>query len=281
MLNMMIDPKGKPYEVSVLDSSGNPVIDRAAVKAVDKMTFQPADRAGTPIDSSLTFKMVFTQELPKGASREFISTIKRFDEAIQAGDRAAADAQLAKLTAQNLYEDAYKGYGQYRYDLKWGTEADQLKDLRRAIAGEKNDHYLSRALFADALTAKFALEVRSKDYGSALDTWETLRPIVPDELASALQRTVYEINALKNSHETLRLPAQIGPGTSWHGNLFRRRFSLSITRGAVSEIKLRCKKQYVFFRFEPDIEYTVNSGAGDCLIEVVGDPGTIFELSQS
>src|SRR5579862_9010922 len=32
-LNMMIDPKGKPYEITVLDSSGNPVLENAAVRA--------------------------------------------------------------------------------------------------------------------------------------------------------------------------------------------------------------------------------------------------------
>jgi hypothetical protein len=49
----------------------------------------------------------------------------------------------------------------------------------------------------------------------------------------------------------------------------------------VSEIKLRCEKQYVFFRYQPAVEYSVANRAGRCSMEVVGEPGTAFELIQS
>src|SRR6185437_7057829 len=35
-LGMMIDPKGKPYQVTVIDSSGNAALEQAAVKGADK-----------------------------------------------------------------------------------------------------------------------------------------------------------------------------------------------------------------------------------------------------
>jgi len=33
VLNMMIDPQGKPYEAMVVDSSGNPAFEKAALRS--------------------------------------------------------------------------------------------------------------------------------------------------------------------------------------------------------------------------------------------------------
>jgi len=71
-----------------------------------------------------------------------------------------------------------------------------------------------------------------------------------------------------------------GDHESWGGRLFKKRFAISVKKGAVSEIKLRCKKKYVFFKYEPDIEYTVNPNVGDCYIQVLGDAGTQFDLTM-
>ncbi len=67
---------------------------------------------------------------------------------------------------------------------------------------------------------------------------------------------------------------------TWHGHLLKSHFDLSVTSGTVSEIKLWCKKQYVFFKYQPGTHYTVNAKAGECSIEVVGELGTAFELAQ-
>jgi hypothetical protein len=53
-----------------------------------------------------------------------------------------------------------------------------------------------------------------------------------------------------------------------------------VTSGAVSEIKLRCEKQYLFFKYQPGVQYSIGSKKDQCSIEVVGDPGTKFDLVQ-
>jgi hypothetical protein len=58
-------------------------------------------------------------------------------------------------------------------------------------------------------------------------------------------------------------------------------FEIAVSSGRVSEIKLRCERQYVFFRYEPGVQYKVDGAGGTCGIELVGDPGTAFELIQS
>jgi TonB family protein len=282
VLNMMIDPHGKPYEVTVVDSIGNPAFEKAAIAAVDQMSFAPAKRGTTPIDSSFMFKMYFSRAEPaRGARSRFVSTYRKFTHAIEAGDKAQADQYLSKLDAQNLYEDAFRNFGKYFYDRKWGTEADQLRDLKRAIGGEKNDQYLPRQAFVTALGGMFILQVNANDYGGALDTWRTLDGIAPKEMRDKLRPSVDQINALRNSDKPVAMSVRIDRGTTWHGTLFKNRFRILVTSGAVAEIKLRCAQQYLLFNYDASLEYSVTSRSGPCGIEVIGDAGTLFDLIQS
>jgi hypothetical protein len=54
-----------------------------------------------------------------------------------------------------------------------------------------------------------------------------------------------------------------------------------VASGEDAEIKSRCQKSFVFCRYQPREQYTVESRHGSCAIEVVGNPGTKFELIQS
>jgi TonB family protein len=281
MLNLMIDALGKPHDATVVDSTGNPAFDEAALKMLDQMTFQPAKSGRTPIDSSLTFKIKFyTGENDSAASPDFVSKFLRFQKAVNAGDRAGADAQLLKVDANNLYEDAFKSYGEFQYHQKWGTPEQQLRDLRHALAGESSGTYLPAGLFSDLLMQRLILQAKSQDYGGALATGKTLARLARPAARSQVQTVIDRILDVQKSDAAVRLSGQIANGPSWNGTLFRKRFSIVVTSGAISEIKLRCKKQYILFKYQPDIQYTVNAGAGDCGIEIIGDPGTAFELTQ-
>lgn len=281
VLDMMIDPKGTPYEVMVLDSSGNPAFEKAALKALKQMSFEPARHGKTPIDSSFIMKMKFAiASLAKGASRDFVTAYRRFVTAIEAGDKVMADQQREKLKPQNLYEDAFANFGTYYYHAKWGTPAEQLTDLRSAIAGEKHPEYLPRAAFRTALAAMFALEVKAGDYGSALDTWEILEPIATEQLRADFRGAVDQMRTLQAGNQQVVTSQTIDQRNYWSGKLFRNRFGIDVTSGALSEIKLRCQKQYLFFAYKPNVQYSIGTKKDQCGIEVVGDPGTTFNLIQ-
>jgi hypothetical protein len=217
----------------------------------------------------------------RGASRKFITTFENLLKEIDAGDREQATTELATLEAQNLYEDAFKSYVKFLYDHKWGTEVEQLADLRHTIAGETHNRYLPKDVFVRALISQLSLQVKRKDYGSALDTWTILERVAPEATRKQLQPTIDQLNAVRSSDEVVTTPGQMDKGTRWYSRLFKKRFSIALASGAVSEIKLRCQQRYVFFKYEPDIQYTVNPSAGECFIEVVGAPGTTFDLVQS
>jgi TonB family protein len=280
-LSMMIDPNGKPYEAMVVESTGNPAFEKAALKALSKMSFEPARQGDVPVDSSLSFKMVFAiKDLEKGAAPEFVSAFKRLGKAIDAGLRTEADVQLVQLKSHNLYEEAFKNYGRFYYHRKWGSPSEQLEDLQLAIASEKNSKYLPKDAFVMALRAMFSLQVKARDFGGALESWNTLSPIATPSLRDELQPTVDQIHVVQLGSEPVSQSATIGNSSHWLGTMFRNRFSINVHAGAVNEIKLRCAKQYLFFKYMPGVEYSIGARKDQCGLEVVGDPETTFDLVQ-
>jgi TonB family protein len=282
IVNLMIDPKGKPYEATVADSTGNRVFEKAALAAVDKWRFEPASKGGTPIDAGANVKLEFRLTGDSAASEQFVKIYKQVLKAVEAGDREHADSRLALLTTSthNLYEDAYRAIATYTYYRKWGTDAQQLSALRRAIAGERSARYLPKGVFASALQAQLALEIRTQDYARALRTWETLNDVGLDAATRAnLQKSIDQIQALRTDDKAYAVPGEIA-NTSWYYELLKQRFQIEVAAGAIAEVKLRCDQQYILFRFDPQLQYTISGNDSGCSMELIGDPGTKFRLIQ-
>ncbi|HKS54100.1 MAG TPA: energy transducer TonB [Steroidobacteraceae bacterium] len=280
IVNMMIDPNGKPYEATVVESTGNPVFEKAALAAVEKWRFEPATVNGTPIDAGGNYKLQFQLSGETGAKEPFVRAYKQLLAAVEAGDRERADSRLALLKPHNLYEDAYAGLAYYGYYRKWGTAAQQLSAIRRAIAGEKHARYLPKGAFTQAQQTAMALEIETGDYARALRTWAALRDNIDPEQRTRMQKSVDQIEALRTGDKAFYLDAEITMGSSWYYELLKQRFQINVTSGKVAEIKLRCDQQYVFFRYDPALQYTIKGNSRGCWMEVVGDPGTKFQLVQ-
>lgn len=60
VLRVMVTPQGRPAEIKVTQSSGFDRLDDAALAAVRKWRFVPAEQAGQPVASWVTFPITFT-----------------------------------------------------------------------------------------------------------------------------------------------------------------------------------------------------------------------------
>ncbi|HEY7638369.1 MAG TPA: energy transducer TonB [Steroidobacteraceae bacterium] len=280
IVNMMIDPQGKPYEPMVVESTGNPVFEKAALAVVEKWRFEPASVNGTPIHAGGNYKVQFLLTGETGAREPFVRAYKQMLKAVEEGDRERADSRLALLKPHNLYEDAYAGVAQYKYYQKWGDAEQQLSAIRRAIAGEKQARYLPKDLFTSAQAATLALEIETQDYARALRTWEVLRDNLDAQRREKIQKAIDQIQALRTNDKAYAVDGRISLGSSWYYELLKRNFHITVTSGAIAEIKLRCDHQYVFFRFDPKLQYQVSGNNKACSMEVVGDPGSTFRLTQ-
>jgi hypothetical protein len=249
---------------------------------VERWSFEPARRAGAPIDAGMNLKVVFILHTPaSGARPQFVERYRNLLKAIEANDRPGADEELVKLDAENLYEDAFKNLGNLNYHRQWGTEAEQLRDLRRVIAFESTPRYLPKDVFRSVLYSEFRLELKLQEFGAALQSWKTLRPLISKADAMAIQKEIDQVELLRKSDQSFRIAGQMDTGTRWQTVLLKNRFQIMVSSGHLSEIKLRCEKSYLFFRYEPGLEYKVEAHNGSCCMELIGEPGTRFDLVQS
>ncbi|HEV8330312.1 MAG TPA: TonB family protein [Steroidobacteraceae bacterium] len=282
-LNFMVDTHGKTYEVVVTDSAGSKAFEAAAIKAAQKWTFEPAMLAGEPTDSGYGLRVYFTHPFSHKAAPQFSRDYEQALAAIAAGDRGRAETLLAQVTVRNLYEDALISLAKYQFEARWGTEVGQLASLRRAVGRGPGSSYLPRKQSIAALQALLPLELHAKDFASAMWTWQMLRESTRDPANFAKwQTTIDDVHALRTDERAYAIPGEIPPeSSSWFYLLYKRRFEVAVSGGHISELKLRCDRQYVSFGFDPNIYYRIADRSGDCRLELIGDPGTRFELIQS
>jgi TonB family protein len=280
-LAMMVDPKGKPFEVTVEASSGDKVFEEAAVRAVEGATYQPGMLNGQPIESASKIKIVFLMNKPSlGARPEFVVQYTKLQKALGAKDKAAADAALKGLEVRNLYEDAYLGLANYLYARQWGDEAQQLAGLRRAIAYENTAHYLTNLQFHLAQAQCLALEVKLHHYAEAQKLWTSLIGTgIDPETIEKIRPAMQQLDQIRDSDDAYDVSGAMPDGT-WELELYKRNFQIKVNAGHIAYVKLRCSKGFVRFAFDPAIEYKVNSKYGDCALELEGEVGTQFTLTQ-
>jgi len=280
-LNLMVDASGKPYEVTVARSSGNKDFEESATKAVEASSFSPGTVDGKAIESDYEFKFTFLGTTPStGASISFVSGYKTLMKAINANDRAKADAAMQEMQVANLYEDAYFGMATYLYQKQWGNDEQQLKGLQKAIAEENNARYLPKDLFQLALRASLELQLKLRLYAEASKTVAKLRKLgLDDKTAAALTSLTDQLKKLRDDGSRYELQGEM-PAGSWGIYLFKRHFHAAVSEGYISQVKLHCQRKYVSFVFNADLEYQVASEDGNCYMQLVGAPGTKFNLAQ-
>lgn len=281
-LSFMVDPVGKPYEMVVTQSSGDyKGFNQAALSFVRDCKFEPALLNGQPIDSATGIKIIFTLDHSRGANPEFVKTYRALDKAIADANKPVADDSMAKLRANNPYEDAFLGLAQYRYAHSWGDEMQQVAGLRRAIAEERVAQYLPTDTFAIALENLLQLDLKMHDFADAVDTWEKLQNAGVDKKTLATLKPILDkVANIGTDDRAYGVTGTIVDG-SWHFHLFKNRFQVAVSEGHISQIKLRCEKKFVTFPFDPELVYRVPKSFGKCAMELVGDPETKFELLQS
>ena len=282
-LGFMVDPQGKPFEITVIRSTGNKIFDDTARKAVAQSTFEPGTLDGKPIESGFEMKYKFSNPQMRGnvgASPAFVRDYKALMSAISSGDRAAADADLSRLKISNLYEDAYFGLATFLYAQKWGNEAQQMEGLRRAIAEEDVAHYLPKDMFQSALLERLKLEVKTHDYADVMKTWTRLQKMAVDQDTQArILPLIEQLKKLRTDDSQYEMAGQMPEG-EWFVHLFKRHFQAIVSDGFIEQVKLRCDKRYVYFNFDPKLAYEVANADGNCSAEFEGARGTKFKLVQ-
>ncbi len=285
-MSYMVDTQGVPYDVSVVSSSEGREFERAAVKAVEKFRYTPADLNGRAIDagvvSSITF--AFDHEKP-GARKLFRRAYKRPSKSIDVQDRERADKEFEKIAKldRNLYEEAFYQLARYSYAVIWGDLSTQYEALQRAAFLDRAQEFLPDKQLTSVLLAKLATEVNLFKYAEALKTAQILvdRDLDADGLA-IVNKVVGEIKALQSAPGSqFSVAGKIKQDNRYTHRLLRQGFYFSEIEGAIAEVRLHCDKGYVGFAYEQGMMYTVTDNYRDCWVVVIGDPDSTFTLVES
>ena len=279
--HFMVGPDGRPYEIAVTDSMGSTAFRRSAVRALEKSLFEPARLNDAPIDAGFSRKFYFEIQGNLGARRQFLTTHRAIRKAIGADDRERARKLIDDLSARNHYEDALLHLAKFYYLAKWGEPDAQLRALDRAIAHETTAKYLPEEVFIHALFSHFGLLTQMRDYHRALGAFEALSAFeLDEETRAALEADAEQIRILKTDDRAYSVAGEIDDSATWYFDLFKDDFAVLDVHGEIAEVKLRCDRKYVLFRFDPAIAYHVNDAYGNCHLTLVGNPGTTFQLRQ-
>ena len=97
---------------------------------------------------------------------------------------------------------------------------------------------------------------------------------------TSMRETADRLETLRLDDSAYSVPGDFGDQFTWGFSLFKDEFLFEDVAGQVEEIKLRCAKKYLFHRFHPDTRYQVDQDYHPCHLELIGDPGTTFTLTQ-
>jgi hypothetical protein len=186
----------------------------------------------------------------------------------------------------NLYEAAM---GSFVLALAYTRKRDwprALFHIRHAVFNDTQ--YLERQLRRPGLQLQVELEGRNGNLVEALCAFEELKKI--DEAAarnegpSAANAVLYK-KALEDA-APLVIAVQLaahplieGPGVSRH-RLLRSKFWFADIQGEVKSFTLACHGTKHAAAVEADMQWTVPSSAGACILRVDGAPGASFKLVQ-
>ena len=284
-LNFMVDPDGKPYDITVAESSKDPVFESYAIESVEAWEYQPAVLNGESIDAGAGVFITFELQGGKpGASRIFVKRYKRLLKLISQDDKEQATEELLQLEQmdRNLYEEAYFNLARFDYCQSWDGDTTVLYDaITRAAAMDKDRGFLPEELLTSVLFNRFSLELKLNRLANALKTASILqgRDLTTAQQAR-IQSVSEQINAIRKTGQPFSTKDVIRQDNRAVHTLMHNRFALTEVDGDIAELRLHCDRGYVGFIFDPDRVYSVGDDWDNCALILIGTPDTHYTLVQ-
>lgn len=288
-LQFMVGTDGKPYEIAVTDSMGAAGLEQAAVKAAEQWEYQPAQLNGSPLDAALRHRVTFALTGDKGGvRRRFAREFRLIRQHVDKGEREAALGLLEQIDVRSLYEGVFAEIAWYLYFARWGTPEQQRIVLTRASESDPDLTRVPIRFTQMIILARFSVELQTSHFGAALKTlalMDRLQEQRTMRFDSAQTKSIRDarqaIDDLKDNDKAFSVNGKVGDHANWVYTLLKDEMSFDVHQGEIAELKLRCEKRFVGFRFAEHSTFRIPSSFGACELEVIGNPGTTFTLTQS
>ena len=286
-ITMMIDKNGKPFE-PVVDASSRPSFEFNALRSIQNYLYEPATFNGTPIETVTKVRVIFLvarqdDKVDKKFHRNYKSALKELN-------KKSPDKLKIEKKIQSMENSAYLSPYSYRhlntlkhsYAEKFSSKQAQIDALYQLLLFEnkvrKDKNGLSDEQRINARRRLVLLLIQTSQYGAAISEYLTLKKIDPkaDEI---FKDSIKQINDIKNNNQTVVTKLQLNAQGYHSTALFKRSFGFD--QGSdVKQLKLRCTKKFAALEYQLDSLYELPESWGECLLQIIGTPGSTVELYQ-
>lgn len=284
-LETMVDRTGRPYEIVVVDSVGHQAFRTAAIQSLKRTTFEPAEYQGEKVDGVHRYKVAFAMDTDSPTYyKQFRALFMGAVRAIEAGDQSEAIAILDNLreNTKTLHEDVMYRTASFYFERKWGTPTSQLNSLNKALGYRSSPGNMDARLFEQLLWSKLDLELELGHYGESLRSIHVLENLEGTDESHLPNLAKYrsEIEKLSKSDTAFPVRGSLNKEGKWKYVLLRNQFGVTDVEGIIYEFQLYCQRNLVRFKFERDLEYSLDGTNGTCSLWAIGKPNTKFTFLQ-
>jgi TonB family protein len=288
-MNFVVGPEGRAFDPVIVDSSGGPLFEQAALAAVPGWQF---DTPGTGMASANnTVEVRF--EVGGDSDRAGRSFLRRYRDIVSdlyyekpANAREKVDMANG-FGGWNLYESTMLALLNARVEAAEGDAAEELEYYRRALA-ISGPTTLKRKNRLEILVRIFELQVDSQQYGEALTTLEELRAAKGSETTLVeLDGKISRLETAIEGDERLAVAATIyspcdcdGGRPLWVYTPARRNFSFAEVNGNVESFEARCDNHRLSAQVATGTRWSLPAEWGSCRIFVFGDDAASFEFIE-
>ncbi len=289
-VSFVVKKDGTVGDTIIDNSSGRRAFEKEALRAVRKWRYEPATMNGEPIERCHTkVRIIFSIEGQKGARRSFRNQYKKILALLEKGKLEEARIkidQMAEKATMNNYENAHLWMLRSMLYEKEGDDLQQLESLQRVIMG--GGDFVDKKIYVPVMLTIFKLEINFQQYAEALKILEQIRERkLDDELMETLEATAQEIERLREADQLIVIEGKIGEAQEehhgagiWHHTLLRRAVGVKPGSGTLERVELLCDNRRVKAKPAEGKAWRIPEDWGDCLIYVIGEPGSEFQLLE-
>jgi TonB family protein len=287
-IEFMIDEAGQVFAPRILRSTAAN-FESAALAGVKLYRYEPAMFNGKAIQSRAAIIIKFEVEGEnEGVSKRFSRMYKRVFKELDSDEPELSKIEQSMnsmFIAGNLSTYALARYSllELRVAMSFGDLSQQMDATRKLLMFDKDVSEKNRALDKSTLqSVRYSLFnslVRTQRFAEALEVYSTIK-WEGEKVTPELISTVAKIEQLRQDGGQSVIDIDLGERGYSIEHLLNNSLTVVDVDGVITSLNLRCQRKFKQLSFVAGSDYQYPKSWGPCLVEVVGEPGTVAKLVQ-
>jgi TonB family protein len=288
-ISFVVDQDGRATDPVVVDSSGGPLFEQAALDVVSTWQFEAPSGGAESANNTVDVRFEISGDRDR-ATRNFL---RRYRDIVSdlyyvKPEDAREKVDMANdFGGWNLYESTMLALLNARVEGAEGDAVEELEYYRRALA-VSGPAALGNKERVEILGRILELEIDSRQFGEALVTLTQLRAEPGSDAALAqLSDKIRQLESAIEKDEamvstgTIHSPCDCDSGTPlWAYTPARRHFSFAEVNGNVERFEARCENHRLSAQVATGTRWSLPAEWGSCRVFVFGEDAATFEFVE-